>query len=195
VKTWSVPVFPLIQFGIENGYSEQAIADALKAQREGVGFDGPNPAKALIQAWTVMITGPLVASELTAGFAAMALGAAISGGANTAYQMQKDEPFSYSDAFIATVVGAATQGKGFWVTQAAGVGGSLTGSVIKGEDRIPPVVGSVAGTTLGFYGGPVISNMLKPIVPESTSSVLGNMGGSYVSEALSDWIQNVVGKK
>lgn len=185
----------LIQFGIENGYSEQAIADALKAQREGVGFDGPNPAKALIQAWTVMITGPLVASELTAGFAAMALGAAISGGANTAYQMQKDEPFSYSDAFIATVVGAATQGKGFWVTQAAGVGGSLTGSVIKGEDPIPPVVGSVAGTTLGFYGGPVISNMLKPIVPESTSSVLGNMGGSYGSEALSDWIQNVVGKK
>jgi hypothetical protein len=37
--------------------------------------------------------------------------------------------------------------------------------------------------------------MLKPIVRESTSSVLGNMGGSYGSEALSDWIQIVVGKK
>ena len=185
----------LIKFGIDNGYSEQAIADALKAQREGVGFDGPNPAKALIQSWTLMMTGPLVASELTAGFAAMALGGAISGGANTAYQIQKGEPFSYSDAFIATVVGAATQGKGFWVTQSVGAGGSVAGSVIKGEDPVVPLVGSFVGTTVGFKGGPVISNTLKPYVGESTSSVLGNMGGSYGSEAVSDWIQNVVGKK
>ncbi len=185
----------LIKFGIDNGYSEQAIADALKAQREGVGFDGPNPAKALIQSWTLMMTGPLVASELTAGFAAMALGGAISGGANSAYQIQKGEPFSYSDAFIATVVGAATQGKGFWVTQSVGAGGSVAGSVIKGEDPVVPLVGSFVGTTVGFKGGPVISNTLKPYVGESTSSVLGNMGGSYGSEAVSDWIQNVVGKK
>ncbi|MHB2060085.1 hemagglutinin repeat-containing protein [Pseudomonas monsensis] len=185
----------LIQFGIENGYSEQAIADALKAQREGVGFDGPNPAKALIQAWTVMITGPMVASELTAGFAAMALGAAISGGANTAYQVQKGDSFSYSDAFIAAIVGAATQGKGFGVTLTGGLGGAYVGSVIKGEDPTTSLVGTAVGTTIGFKGGPIISNGLKPLVGETSATVIGNTTGAGVSEVITDKVNTFWNKK
>jgi filamentous hemagglutinin len=70
----------LAEYGVTHGYSEQEIADALKAQREGVGFEGPRPANALIQAWVVMIAGPLSVTELSVGIAAMGLGAAISGG-------------------------------------------------------------------------------------------------------------------
>lgn len=40
------------------------------------------------------------------------------------------------------------------MTQAAGGGGSLTGSVIKREDPISPVVGSVAGTHSASMGDP-----------------------------------------
>ena len=171
----------LAEYGILHGYSEKEIADALKAQREGQGFEGPMPANGLVQAWMVMIAGPLSATELSAGFAAMGLNAAISGGTNAAYQLTTGQPFNYTDAFIAGVAGALTQGKGFWVTQGVGLSGSYAGSLIKGEDPTYSLLGTAVGTTVGFKGGPIISEQLKPLVGDAAANVFGNMaGGGYL---------------
>lgn len=142
-----------------------------------------------------MIAGPLSATELSVGAAAMGLGAVISGGANVGYQLTKEEPFSYTDAFIAATVGALTQGKGFVVTQGAGLSGSYVGSLIKEEDPAYPLLGSFVGTTIGFKGGPIISNVLKLYVGGTTAEVFGNMAGSFTSEVAGDAVQNFGGKK
>ncbi|SED00554.1 filamentous hemagglutinin [Pseudomonas frederiksbergensis] len=185
----------LAEYGVTHGYSEQEIADALKAQREGVGFEGPRPANALIQAWVVMIAGPLSVTELSVGIAAMGLGAAISGGANASYQLTTGEPFSYTDAFIAAVVGGLTQGKGFVVTQGVGLSGSYAGSVIKGEDPTYSLLGTAVGTTIGFKGGPIISEQLKPLVGDTAASVFGNMAGAGMSEVVGDEVKSLGDKK
>ncbi|MGY2337643.1 VENN motif pre-toxin domain-containing protein [Pseudomonas sp. SDO5532_S415] len=183
------------EYAVLHGASAQEMEAGFKAIREGEGFEGPDAAKGLIQAWTIMIAGPLSATELSVGAAAMGLGAAISAGANTGYQLTKDEPFSYGDAFIAGVVGGLTQGKGFWVTQGAGLSSSYLGSLIKGEDPAYPLLGSFVGTTIGFKGGPVISNVLKPYVGDTSAEVFGNMAGSFTSEVAGDAVQNFGNKK
>ncbi|WIE49867.1 VENN motif pre-toxin domain-containing protein [Pseudomonas sp. GM17] len=69
----------LAQFGVTRGDSNEVIAEAQRALVEGRGFEGPEPVKGLIQAWTIMMAGPLSAAELSVGAAGMVLGAAISG--------------------------------------------------------------------------------------------------------------------
>lgn len=184
----------LAEWAVGQGYSNEQIAKVLKDEREGVGFEGPT-AKGMIQGYLIFAAGPLVGTELTAGLVAMAAGAAISGGANVSYQLTKGEKFSYSDAFIATLVGALTQGKGFVATQSVGLSGAYAGSLIKGEDPILPMIGSFAGTTIGFKGGPVISNTLKPYLGETAATTVGNSAVSYGSEAIGDYIQDLGGKK
>jgi filamentous hemagglutinin len=131
------------------------------------------------------------AMELSAGFAATGLGAAISGGTNASYQLTTGEPFSYSDAFTAGVVGGLTQGKGFWVTEGVGLSGSYMGSVIKGEDPTYSLLGTAVGTTIGFKAGPIISEQLKPFVGESAAQVFGNMAGAGISEVVGGEVKSL----
>lgn len=142
-----------------------------------------------------MIAGPLSVSELSVGAVAMGLSAAISGGANASYQLTTGEPFSYTDAFIAAVVGGLTQGKGFVVTQGVGLSGSYAGSVIKGEDPTYSLLGTAMGTTIGFKGGPIISEQLKPLVGDTAASVFGNMAGAGMSEVVGDEVKSLGDKK
>ncbi|AXJ05488.1 hypothetical protein CFN16_15570 [Pseudomonas fluorescens] len=114
---------------------------------------------------------------------------------DVSYQLTKGDKFSYSDAFIATLVGALTQGKGFVMTQSMGLSGSYAGSLIKGEDPILPMIGSFAGTTIGFKGGPFMSNTLKPYIGEAAATTVGNSSVSYLSEMIGDGIQSLGGKK
>jgi len=82
---------------------------------------GQNPVTGLLTAWGAdandVVAPVLLPSGATAG---SIIGAgAIRGSANILNQLQSDDPFSATDALIATGVSGLTQDKGFWFTEVA----------------------------------------------------------------------------
>lgn len=178
----------------QDGADANQISTAIRSQNHGDGFEGPMPANALVQAWSVMITAPLAFAEAPVGIAAIGTGALISGGANISYQLSTGKQFNYADASIAAAVGAATQGKGFMVTQGLGLSGSYLGSSLKGEDPTYSLLGTAVGGVVGFKSGQVISNHLKPYIG-SSGDVVGNMAGSITSEVIGGKVGSLGDKK
>lgn len=109
---------------------------------------------------------------------------AIGGSVNVFNQLNSGDPFSATDALIATGVSALTQGKGFWFTEVASVTGAYAGAKLQGKDTLPVVAGAAIGTAIGAAGGKSveIGNKYFPLVSDKTAGMAGAVGGSLASE-------------
>ncbi|HGY2290020.1 TPA: hypothetical protein ACNVBJ_004355 [Klebsiella aerogenes] len=79
--------------------------------------------------------------------------AAIGGGANTAIQYATTREVNYTDALIATWVGAATSKTGWLGTVGWNAAGGATSSYIKGDDPMVGAITSSVGSGLGYGVG------------------------------------------
>lgn len=79
--------------------------------------------------------------------------AAINGGANTAIQYATTREVNYTDALIATWVGAATAKTGWLGTVGWNAAGGATSSYIKGDDPMVGAITSSVGSGLGYGVG------------------------------------------
>ena len=153
---------------------------ALQAMARGDGFSGPQPAQEFLKAWamTVLTGGGVI--NTTARVLTLVVGGAVSGGSNVVYQISIKElnELSFTDASIATAVGALTQGKGLAGTAGVSMGGAYVGSQIKGEDATAPVIGA----SIGYSSEKIISSKLNAYLPEKISNILGSVFGSLFSE-------------
>ncbi|MEB7535278.1 hemagglutinin repeat-containing protein [Klebsiella aerogenes] len=96
--------------------------------------------------------------------------AAIGGGANTAIQYATTREVNYTDALIATWVGAATSKTGWLGTVGWNAAGGATSSYIKGDDPIVGAITSSVGSGLGYGVGKYI---LKPSVNSAGKWITG----------------------
>ncbi len=165
------------------GASPEEVSTALQAMARGDGYDGPDPAKEFLKAWatTVLTGGGMLGNGAKLG--TLALGATIGGGSNISYQLSSDlNSISYTDATVAAIVGALSQGKGFLATEALSVSGAYVGSQVKGTDPTGAMIGAGAGAAIGTLGGKITSEQLNKFIPGS----VGELGGSVTSSVLSE---------
>lgn len=99
-------------------------------------------------------------------------------------QLNSGEPFSATDALIATGISGLTQGKGFWFTEVASITGAYAGAKMQGKDALPVAIGAGFGTAIGAAGGKTveIGNKYYPLVSDKTAGMVGAIGGSIASE-------------
>ena len=161
---------------------------ALQAMARGDGFSGPQPAQEFLKAWAMtVLTGGGVINTTARGLT-LVVGGAVSGGSNVVYQISIKElnELSFTDASIATAVGALTQGKGLIGTVGANMGGAYVGSQIKGEDATAPVIGAGTGAVVGSSAGKYFGKKAKVVLPDKAAEVLGNITGNLAAEAAAD---------
>ena len=174
----------LAQHMQEQGASPEELSSALQAMARGDGFSGPQPAQEFLKAWAMtVLTGGGVINTTARGLT-LVVGGAVSGGSNVVYQISIKElnELSFTDASIATAVGALTQGKGLAGTAGVSMGGAYVGSQIKGEDATAPVIGAGIGASIGYSSEKIISSKLNAYLPEKISNILGSVFGSLFSE-------------
>ena len=165
------------------GASPEDVSAALQAMARGDGYDGPDPAKEFLKAWatTVLTGGGMLGNGARLG--TLALGVTLGGGANVSYQLSTDlSSISYTDATVAAIVGALSQGRGFLATEAISVSGAYVGSQVKGTDSTGAMIGAGAGAAIGTLGGKMMSEQLNKFIPGS----VGELGGSVTSSVLSE---------
>ncbi|WP_051424488.1 DUF637 domain-containing protein [Pseudomonas sp. URMO17WK12:I4] len=175
------------------GASPEEVSTALQAMARGDGYDGPDPAKEFLKAWatTVLTGGGMLGNGARLG--TLALGATIGGGSNISYQLSSDlKSINYTDATVAAIVGALSQGKGFLATEALSVSGAYVGSQVKGTDPTGAMIGAGVGAAAGSVVGKSISDYSSKLVPKSSSEVIGAAVGSFASEALGDGVSKSV---
>ncbi len=180
----------LAQHMQEQGVTSEEISSALQAMARGDGFSGPDPAKEFVKAWAMfMLTGGGMLSTTSRGVT-LVVGGSVSGGSNLVYQLSTKElnDLSFTDASIATAVGALTQGKGLIGTVGVSMGGAYVGSQIKQEDPTTSVIGAGVGSVAGTGTGKVVSKTLPKNTNEGIKEVLGSVTSSVVSEHLSEKI-------
>lgn len=115
----------------------------------------------------------------------LALGATIGGGANVSYQLSTDlSSISYTDATVAAIVGALSQGRGFLATEAISVSGAYVGSQVKGTDPTGAMIGAGVGTAAGAVAGKVVKDSLPSSVPNSLRENFSAIVGSATSEGV-----------
>ena len=167
------------------GASPEEVSTALQAMARGDGYDGPDPAKEFLKAWatTVLTGGGMLGSG--ARLRSLALGATIGGGANVSYQLSTDlSSISYTDATVAAIVGALSQGRGFLATEAISVSGAYVGSQVKGTDPTGAMIGAGVGTAAGAVAGKVVKDSLPSSVPNSLRENFSAIVGSATSEGI-----------
>ncbi|WP_241587241.1 hemagglutinin repeat-containing protein [Rosenbergiella epipactidis] len=157
---------------------------------------GQNAATGLLTAWsagmTTVVAPVLLPATATVG---SIIGAgAIGGSVNVFNQLNSGGPFSATDALIATGISGLTQGKGFWFTEAANVGGAYVGAKLQGTDVLPSMVGAGFGTAVGTGTGKVIVNKVQPIVSGSVAEIIGTGFGAISSEITGSTIQDKLDK-
>ncbi|WP_256853185.1 VENN motif pre-toxin domain-containing protein [Pantoea sp. Fr+CA_20] len=155
---------------------------------------GQNAATGLLTAWgagaSTVVAPVLLPATATAG---SVIGAgAIGGAANVFNQLNSGEPFSATDALIATGISGVTQGKGFWFTEAASVTGAYAGAKLQDKDVIPTVAGAAIGTVFGATGSKAVEvgNKYIPIVSDKTAGIAASIGGSVVSEVTGSRVED-----
>ncbi|WP_418156938.1 hemagglutinin repeat-containing protein [Pantoea agglomerans] len=157
---------------------------------------GQNAATGLLTAWgagaTTVVAPVLLPATATAG---SVIGAgAIGGAANVFNQMNSREPFSATDALIATGISGVTQGKGFWFTEAASITGAYVGASLQGKDAAAPMIGAGLGTLGGATIGKGVDK-LQTIIPQFTiPKITGAVAESAGSEYLGSSAQNLAEK-
>ncbi|MBV7562934.1 DUF637 domain-containing protein [Pseudomonas sp. sia0905] len=167
------------------GASPEEVSTALQAMARGDGYDGPDPAKEFLKAWatTVLTGGGMLGNGARLG--TLALGATIGGGSNISYQLSSDlDSISYTDATVAAIVGALSQGKGFLATEALSVSGAYVGSQVKGTDPTNAMIGAGVGTAAGAVAGKVVKDSLPSSVPNSLRENFSAIVGSATSEGV-----------
>jgi filamentous hemagglutinin len=187
---------------IEAGATTEEIDAALSKNAKGDLLANQNPATGLLTAWgagmTTVVAPALLPAPATAG-SVIAAGA-IGGSANVFNQLNSGDPFSATDALIATGVSALTQGKGFWFTEAASITGAYAGAKLQGKYTLPVVAGAVIGTVIGAGGGKAVEvgNKYFPLVSVKTAGIAGTISGSVISEAtgikVEDKLKNAGGR-
>jgi filamentous hemagglutinin len=160
---------------------------------------GQNPATGLLAAWgagaTAVVAPVLLPSGATAG---SIIGAgAIGGSANILNQLQSGDPFSATDALIATGISGLTQGKGFWFTEVAGITGAYAGAKLQGKEALPIVAGAAFGTGVGAAGGKAVEvgNKYLPLISEKAAGLAGAVIGSGASEVAGSELQKQLENK
>lgn len=157
---------------------------------------GQNAATGLLTAWgagaTTVVAPVLLPATATAG---SVIGAgAIGGAANVFNQMNSREPFSATDALIATGISGVTQGKGFWFTEAASITGAYVGASLQGKDAAAPMIGAGLGTLGGATIGKGVDK-LQTIIPQfAIPKITGAVAESAGSEYLGSSAQNLAEK-
>ncbi|EOU8131702.1 hemagglutinin repeat-containing protein [Escherichia coli] len=90
--------------------------------------------------------------------------AGLSYGANGAVQIGTGnigDKFDYLSFMMSGLTGVGTAGKGYYANQLLGAGSAYMSSQIEGQDSTASVVGSMAGTGLGYNIGASITNKLE----------------------------------
>jgi len=128
----------------------------------------------------------------------MAVNMVIGVGVNTGLQLAGKDPFSYVDGSRAGVTAAAKTGKGGMVSIPINMGGAAIGSVIKGEDPTNSVAGAGFGSLAGGIAGKVASEVMKPVIKDTTAevaeaaigSIAAEVAGNKVKEQLDHEVKN-----
>lgn len=92
------------------------------------------------------------------------IGAFLSSGANGAVQIMSGntgDKFDYVGFFASGPTGVATAGKSYYTSQLLGAGSAYMTSQITGQDSKVAVLGSMAGTALGYGVGGAITNKFE----------------------------------
>ncbi len=165
---------------------------------------GQNAATGLLTAWgagmTTVVAPVLLPATATAG---SIIGAgAIGGSANVFNQLNSGGPFSATDALIATGISGLTQGKGFWFTEAASIGGAYAGAKLQGKDAAAPMIGAGFGTLGGATIGKGVERLQTTIpqftIPKITGAVAESAGSEYLGSSaqnLAEKVQQKLEKK
>lgn len=157
---------------------------------------GQNAATGLITAWgagmSTVVAPVLLPTTATAG---SIIGASVIGGAaNVFNQLNSGGPFSATDALIATGIGGLTQGKGFWFTEAASIGGAYAGAKLQGKDATAPMIGAGLGTLGGATIGKGVERLQTTIPQFTIPKITGAVAESASSEYLGSSVQNLAEK-
>ncbi|EHP2853394.1 hypothetical protein ACLH9T_004761 [Salmonella enterica] len=142
----------------------------------------------------------LLPSEATVG---SILGAgAVSGAANLSNQIASGGPVSTTDALVSTGIGAVTQGRGFWFTEAAGIAGAYGGAKLQGRDVTAPMIGAGLGTLGGATIGKGVERLKTTLpqfnIPKLTGTVAESAGSEYIGSSvqnLAEKLQQKTGNK
>lgn len=111
---------------------------------------------------TVAGAGSLLTSSAT--LTEKFVSAGLSYGANGAVQIGTGnigDNFDYLSFMMSGLTGVGTAGKGYYANQLLGAGSAYMSSQIEGQDSTASVVGSMAGTGLGYNIGASITNKLE----------------------------------
>lgn len=92
------------------------------------------------------------------------ISAVIGGGANTIIQYVVNGEVSYTDALIASWVGATTSNTGLLGTVGWNAAGGATSNYIKGDDPLTGAISSSAASGLGYGLGKVILGPLDKVI-------------------------------
>lgn len=111
---------------------------------------------------TVAGAGSLLTSSAT--LTEKFVSAGLSYGANGAVQVatgNTGDKFDYLSFMMSGLTGVGTAGKGYYANQLLGAGSAYMSSQIEGQDSTASVVGSMAGTGIGYGTGTAITNRLE----------------------------------
>jgi hypothetical protein len=100
-----------------------------------------------------------------------------------------DMQTQHGDAVMAGVTAAASTRKSWKKSALINMGGAALGSAAKGEDSTNSMVGAGIGALLCGKIGKVSSEVMPPLVMESTFKVSGSVVGSIVSEVIGDKVK------
>ncbi|MDF7670926.1 VENN motif pre-toxin domain-containing protein [Orbaceae bacterium ESL0721] len=141
--------------------------------------------------WAIQ-TPAIAASFLVSGVEGVFVIASLGGGTNAVYQVSSKPLSEYEpvDTLIAAGTAAISKGKGVIYTGVTNSGGAYIGSSIKGEEKLPAVIGAALGSLAGSSAEKGITNALKPIKNQKVSELIGQFGGNIIGEAVSDKTQN-----
>jgi filamentous hemagglutinin len=106
--------------------------------------------------------GSLLTSSAT--WAEKFVSAGLSYGANGAVQIatgNTGDKFDYLSFALSGLTGAGTAGKGYYANQLLGAGSAYMSSQIEGQDSTSSVIGSMAGTGVGYGIGAAVTNKLE----------------------------------
>ncbi|EBG9726626.1 hypothetical protein FJ636_22310 [Salmonella enterica] len=111
---------------------------------------------------TVAGAGSLLTSSAT--LTEKVISAGLSYGANGLVQLSTGntgDKFDYLSFMMSGLTGAGTAGKGYYANQLLGAGNAYMTSQIEGQDSTASVVGSMAGTGIGYNAGAAITNKFE----------------------------------
>ncbi|TCL05020.1 hypothetical protein EZJ58_3174 [Sodalis ligni] len=172
---------------------------AAVSQRMATGdLTAEQSATALLTQWGNMLGGVVTMGPgAVVGTTAVVTGGVIGGVAKSGVQSvtKGDKPFSYTDALIATGLGAVMQGRGIVAQEVINIGGAYLGGTIKGESPVGPMVGAAVGTAVGAGTNKIVVDKLKPVLAENTGEMIGNVIGSMSAEAADNSMQNTLNNR